>query len=162
AVHATGPIRVVEDRGELLEIVRRSVAFYESAMPRPWVLDPSDLVMTRLLPQIVGFRLEVRRLEGKWKMNQNHPPERRGGGGPGAAGAGRHGRRGRGRAHPGDAPRGGPGAVDLTYQQEPGLTPEEFVDVLVRSTLAERRPVHDAGAIRSMLAHADLILTARS
>ena len=48
-----------------------------------------------------------------------------------------------------------------TYHREPALTPEEFIDLLVRSTLAERRPIHDPAAIRSMLRHADLILTAR-
>jgi len=51
--------------------------------------------------------------------------------------------------------------VIVTYQQEPHLTPAEFIDVLVRSTLAERRPVHDADRIRKMLAHGNLILTAR-
>jgi predicted N-acetyltransferase YhbS len=49
----------------------------------------------------------------------------------------------------------------VTYQAEPDLTPAEFVDVLIRSTLAERRPVHDAAIIRSMLANASLIVTAR-
>ena len=49
----------------------------------------------------------------------------------------------------------------LTYTLEPGLTPEEFIDVLVRSTLAERRPVHDPATIQAMLANADVILTAR-
>jgi predicted N-acetyltransferase YhbS len=49
-----------------------------------------------------------------------------------------------------------------TYHREPDLSPEEFIDLLVRSTLAERRPVHDLDAIRSMLHHADLILTARA
>ena len=51
----------------------------------------------------------------------------------------------------------------LTYQTEtyPTFTPEEFVDVLVRSTLAERRPVDRPEAIRAMLENADVILTAR-
>ncbi len=49
----------------------------------------------------------------------------------------------------------------VQYSQEPGLSPEEFIDVLVRSTLAERRPVHDRVTIERMLAHADLIVTAR-
>ena len=48
-----------------------------------------------------------------------------------------------------------------TYHSEPGLNPDEFIELLVRSTLAERRPVHDPDAIRTMLRHADLILTAR-
>jgi predicted N-acetyltransferase YhbS len=51
--------------------------------------------------------------------------------------------------------------MTVTYQLEPDLSPEEFIDVLVRSTLAERRPVHDLATIRAMLKHADLILTAR-
>ena len=51
--------------------------------------------------------------------------------------------------------------MTLSYHQEPGLSPAEFIDVLIRSTLAERRPVDDAGRIQSMLRHADVILTAR-
>jgi len=53
--------------------------------------------------------------------------------------------------------------VALTYQREtyPEFTPEEFVDVLVRSTLAERRPIDRPDAIRGMLENADVILTAR-
>jgi GNAT superfamily N-acetyltransferase len=51
--------------------------------------------------------------------------------------------------------------VTLTYQLEPNLNVAEFVDVLVRSTLAERRPVHRPDVVRGMLQHADVILTAR-
>jgi predicted N-acetyltransferase YhbS len=51
--------------------------------------------------------------------------------------------------------------VDIIYQLEPQLSPAEFIDVLERSTLAERRPVHDPEIIRTMLANADIILTAR-
>jgi predicted N-acetyltransferase YhbS len=52
--------------------------------------------------------------------------------------------------------------VNVTYQQEPDLSAEEFVDVLLRSTLAERRPVHDIDKMKKMLSNADLIITARS
>jgi predicted N-acetyltransferase YhbS len=48
-----------------------------------------------------------------------------------------------------------------TYRLEPDLSAEEFIDVLVRSTLAERRPVRDLDTIRAMLTNADVILTAR-
>jgi GNAT superfamily N-acetyltransferase len=51
---------------------------------------------------------------------------------------------------------------DLAYLLEPDLTSAEFIDVLRRSTLAERRPVDEAAVIAGMLAHADLIVTARS
>ena len=39
AVHACGRPELVEDRDALLAIIRRSVAVYEAAMPRPWGLD---------------------------------------------------------------------------------------------------------------------------
>jgi len=77
AVHAYGQVRLVEDRDSLLDIVRQSVAVYEAAMPRPWAPDWSSTFVDRLLGQIVGFRIEIERIEGKWKLNQNHPVERR-------------------------------------------------------------------------------------
>ncbi|MEQ9411872.1 MAG: GNAT family N-acetyltransferase [Fuerstiella sp.] len=52
--------------------------------------------------------------------------------------------------------------MNVTCQLEPDLTPEEFIHVLRRSTLAERRPVDDLGRITGMLKHADLIVTARA
>lgn len=36
----------------------------------------------------------------------------------------------------------------------------EFIDVLNRSTLSERRPVHDAERIENMLKHANILVTA--
>ena len=50
---------------------------------------------------------------------------------------------------------------EITYQLEPALSVDEFLEVLVRSTLAERRPVHNREALAGMLAQADLIVTAR-
>lgn len=49
----------------------------------------------------------------------------------------------------------------VRYQLEPQLSADEFVDVLRRSTLAERRPVERSEVIRGMLAHADVLVTAR-
>lgn len=56
----------------------------------------------------------------------------------------------------------GPRMSDVVYAVEPDLNEAEFVDVLERSTLAERRPVGDPETILGMLRHADLIVTARS
>ncbi|HEX4590752.1 MAG TPA: GNAT family N-acetyltransferase, partial [Gemmataceae bacterium] len=53
-------------------------------------------------------------------------------------------------------------AEDITYALEPALSAAEFVDLLVRSTLAERRPVDEPDTIAGMLAHADVLLTART
>jgi GNAT superfamily N-acetyltransferase len=52
--------------------------------------------------------------------------------------------------------------MTIAYQREPHLSAAEFIDVLARSTLAERRPVDDPAAIAAMLAHANLIVTARA
>ena len=49
----------------------------------------------------------------------------------------------------------------IRYQIEPDLHVDEFIDCLVRSTLAERRPISDRSAMQRMLEHADLICTAR-
>jgi transcriptional regulator len=77
AVHAYGGVEVVEDKGALLEIVREMVLVYERAMPRPWSFDPASAFVERLVAQIVGLRIEVEKIEGKFKLNQNHPAERR-------------------------------------------------------------------------------------
>jgi predicted N-acetyltransferase YhbS len=55
-------------------------------------------------------------------------------------------------------------AMDLVYCLEsyPEFGVDEFIDLLERSTLAERRPVDELETIRGMLAHADIILTARA
>jgi predicted N-acetyltransferase YhbS len=49
----------------------------------------------------------------------------------------------------------------ICYQIEPGLAVEEFRNVLIRSTLGERRPVDDPARLKNMVAHANLIVTAR-
>ncbi len=49
----------------------------------------------------------------------------------------------------------------ISYQTEKNLSVEEFIDVLKRSTLAERRPVEDSECLAAMLQNADLIITAR-
>ncbi len=52
--------------------------------------------------------------------------------------------------------------MTLSYNLEPDLTPEEFRDVLQRSTLAERRPADDLLRLDGMLRHADVIVTCRN
>jgi GNAT superfamily N-acetyltransferase len=53
--------------------------------------------------------------------------------------------------------------MDVVYaiETDSGLGAEEFIDLLRRSTLAERRPADDPEAIRGMLEHAGVIVTAR-
>jgi len=50
--------------------------------------------------------------------------------------------------------------MKILYTHTRNITAEEFVDVLRRSTLAERRPVNSPKAIEAMLQHANLLCTA--
>jgi transcriptional regulator len=77
AVHAYGTFHLVEDREGVLDILRRSVGTYEGRRPDPWVFDESAGHVENLLKAIVGFRIEITRLEGKWKLSQNQPEARR-------------------------------------------------------------------------------------
>ncbi len=51
--------------------------------------------------------------------------------------------------------------MKIAYRAEPDLGVEDFIDVLLRSTLAERRPVGDRSILMGMLRHASLLITAR-
>ncbi|MGC4003794.1 MAG: GNAT family N-acetyltransferase [Pirellulales bacterium] len=50
----------------------------------------------------------------------------------------------------------------IRYGIEPHLELDEFVSVLVRSTLAERRPIDEPETLAAMLANAGLIVAARN
>lgn len=49
----------------------------------------------------------------------------------------------------------------ILYSLEPNLSVQEFREILVTSSLGERRPIHDLQRLERMLRHADLIVTAR-
>ncbi|WP_458626594.1 GNAT family N-acetyltransferase [Winogradskyella sp. PC D3.3] len=49
----------------------------------------------------------------------------------------------------------------ITYQVEHNLSSEEFKEVLVKSTLGERRPIDDSERLKTMIKNADLVITAR-
>jgi transcriptional regulator len=77
AVHAYGTFHAVHDTEALLAIVGQYVDFFEASLPQPWKFDPASDYSRKMIGAIVGFRIEISRLEGKWKLNQNHPRERR-------------------------------------------------------------------------------------
>ncbi len=78
AVHAYGRLRLIDDRQQLAALIRRMVETYESPRATPWSVNtPEPEFIDKLLNAIVGFEIDIERLEGKWKLNQNHPLERR-------------------------------------------------------------------------------------
>jgi transcriptional regulator len=77
AVHAYGRLELTDDEAEVRRLLDRTVQIYEARQPQPWRMnEPADFV-ERLVKQIVAFRIPITRLEGKWKLNQNRPPEQR-------------------------------------------------------------------------------------
>lgn len=49
----------------------------------------------------------------------------------------------------------------ITYQIEDNIAVEEFRDVLINSTLADRRPINSLETLSKMIAHGNLMVTAR-
>lgn len=52
--------------------------------------------------------------------------------------------------------------MDITYRNDIKISAEEFIDVLKRSTLDQRRPVHAPERIQKMLDHGNILITAWS
>lgn len=48
----------------------------------------------------------------------------------------------------------------ITYSSDRSITAEQFIDVLKRSTLGERRPIDDRPRVDEMLKHTNLLCTA--
>ena len=72
AVHARGPVELIEEPERLLQIVSRLSDQHESGRERPWaVSDAPREYIDSMLRAIVGFALPIRRLEGQWKLSQN-------------------------------------------------------------------------------------------
>jgi len=71
-VQARGRLRAIEDPAALHALVSRLTATHEAAQARPWAVDdaPREYVDT-MLKAIVGIRIEIEALAGKWKVSQN-------------------------------------------------------------------------------------------
>ena len=70
AVHAYGRATLVDDGPTLREILDQTVALFESQLAYQWRPPEGDFIPT-LMRNVVGFELELSRLEGKLKLSQN-------------------------------------------------------------------------------------------
>ena len=72
AVHAYGRPQVMQDKAWLHRHVGELTAQQEASEAKPWaVTDAPESFIDVMLRGIVGFRFDIARLEGKWKMSQN-------------------------------------------------------------------------------------------
>jgi transcriptional regulator len=74
-VHATGKLRPVEGRQELNELLSKLIAKFESYEGTSYDFTRIDeSYKTRLMGGIIGFKLEIELLEGKFKLGQDRSP----------------------------------------------------------------------------------------
>jgi transcriptional regulator len=71
AVHAYGRPRLVDDETSLYRIVAETVRVFEAQFAYAWNLEDRRDYADKLLKNIVGFEIEITRLEGKRKLSQN-------------------------------------------------------------------------------------------
>jgi transcriptional regulator len=77
AVHASGVCRLVTDPAAVAAILTDTVTAYEQGMPQPWSIDPDGAYFRGVAAGVVGFEVAIDRLEGKFKLSQNQPADRR-------------------------------------------------------------------------------------
>ncbi|WP_445369155.1 FMN-binding negative transcriptional regulator [Methylomonas sp. BW4-1] len=78
AVHAYGKLRIIDDPAWIRGQLQAMTDEFEAGFPEPWAIADAPANFTeRLLTQIVGIEISVTRLQGKWKVSQNQPPENR-------------------------------------------------------------------------------------
>ncbi|MBI5059997.1 FMN-binding negative transcriptional regulator [candidate division KSB1 bacterium] len=78
--HVYGVVRLHTDPVWLEKLLRRLIEKYESRLVPPWTLEQADpQFIQSLYPHIVGLELEVARIEGKFKLNQNRTAKDRDG-----------------------------------------------------------------------------------
>lgn len=84
AVHAYGKLRIIGDPeaqsaadfSEKDALVKRLIAVHEPAYAAQWT-ELAESYRAGMLRGIVGFRIEIERIEGKFKLSQNRPEQDR-------------------------------------------------------------------------------------
>ena len=79
-VHVHGRLRVVEDKAWLRALLERLTERHEAGQPKPWRVDDAPADHTeKMFGAIAGLDIVIERIEGKFKLSQNHPARNRAG-----------------------------------------------------------------------------------
>jgi transcriptional regulator len=70
-VHVYGMAKVVENAATLRKIVTDTTTKYESHRPVPWKITLPEAALEAMLNAIVGFTIQITRIEAKFKLGQN-------------------------------------------------------------------------------------------
>jgi transcriptional regulator len=79
-VHAYGHLKVMEDGEWLMAHLSKLTNIHEAGLPVPWKVGdaPADYIAS-MAKGIVGLEMEIKRIEGKWKLSQNRSEQDRSG-----------------------------------------------------------------------------------
>jgi transcriptional regulator len=76
-VHVTGPVRVIDDDEGTLEVLRQTVAHFESQAGSDWRLDVGRTDLPEMVRQVAAFTVTARRVQSIFKLSQNLDQQRR-------------------------------------------------------------------------------------
>lgn len=79
-VHVYGRMRIVRDKDWLRRLLETLTDRHEAGQSMPWRVSdaPADHI-EKMLGAIVGIEIAIERIEGKFKLSQNHPVPNRNG-----------------------------------------------------------------------------------
>ncbi|WP_426689378.1 FMN-binding negative transcriptional regulator [Rhodanobacter ginsengiterrae] len=79
-VHVHGRLRVIDDATWMRRLLETLTDRHEAGQPQPWkISDAPDDHIEKSLRAIVGLEVSIDRIEGKFKLSQNHPARNRAG-----------------------------------------------------------------------------------
>jgi len=79
-IHVHGRLRVTHDAAWLRDLLERLTDRHEAGQPEPWhVSDAPEDHIEKMLHAIAGLEIDIERIEGKFKLSQNHPAANRAG-----------------------------------------------------------------------------------
>lgn len=77
-VHVHGHLKVIEDAAWMRALLERLTERHEAAEPQPWkITDAPEDHIEQSMRAIVGLQIAIERIEGKFKLSQNHPERNR-------------------------------------------------------------------------------------
>lgn len=74
-IHVYGIPRIMETAAELNAVLDATVEKHESGLPNPWTPNLPEDLKAKLHQMIVGFEIEITRVEAKFKLGQNRSKE---------------------------------------------------------------------------------------
>ena len=70
-VHVHGRAEIVADRAATLATLQKMVARFEGSRAAPWRLQLEGARLDAMVGAIVAFRVEIERIDAKFKLSQN-------------------------------------------------------------------------------------------